>query len=125
MIVRLDPSSQLPLYEQMRLQIVRLIVSGQLAEGQRLPTIRQLAADLGIAKATVSKTYEQLERDGLIATEGRNGTIVRRVDLSAVAVNDRIDSAADAFATAALQLRLSPSEAITALRAAFERIGPV
>jgi DNA-binding transcriptional regulator YhcF (GntR family) len=76
MIVRLYPESPVPIFEQLRSQLERLIVSGQLGPGTQLPTIRHLATDLGIAKGTVAKVYETLVRDGLVTTERRHGTTV-------------------------------------------------
>jgi DNA-binding transcriptional regulator YhcF (GntR family) len=55
MILRVDPSSAVPAYEQIRAQMRLMIASGTLAEGTQLPTIRQLASDLGLAKGTVSR----------------------------------------------------------------------
>ncbi|MDR1823855.1 MAG: GntR family transcriptional regulator [Bifidobacteriaceae bacterium] len=76
MIVRLDPASAVPLFEQLRSQIERLIVSEQLTPGTQLPAIRHLATDLGLARGTVAKVYEQLVRDGLVVSARRAGTVV-------------------------------------------------
>lgn len=77
MIVHVDPSAPTPVYEQMRSQIARMVVSGVLVPGAKLPTIRQLANDLGLAKGTVAKAYEALLRDGMVDADGRRGTVVR------------------------------------------------
>ena len=53
------------------------MAQGDLAPGTRLPTVRQLAADLGLAANTVARAYRELEADGVIATYGRKGTFVR------------------------------------------------
>ena len=53
-----------------------LIVAGQLGAGERLPTVRQTAADLGIAPGTAAKAYKMLERDGLVVTRTAAGTRV-------------------------------------------------
>ncbi len=76
MLLLVDPSLPLPVYEQLREQISRMVASGVLEPGHRLPTIRQLAADLGLAKGTVAKAYEILESDAVIATRGRKGSFV-------------------------------------------------
>ena len=78
MRVAIDTSSPLPVYEQLRSQLQRLISSGQLPVGTQLPTIRQLAKDLGLASATVSRVYDLLASDGWVAAAGRNGTVVQR-----------------------------------------------
>ena len=66
MLLRVDADLPLPVYEQIRVQVARLAVSGQTAAGTRLPTIRQLASDLGLSKGTVERAYELLEGDGVV-----------------------------------------------------------
>jgi DNA-binding transcriptional regulator YhcF (GntR family) len=78
MHVAIDTTSPLPVYEQLRSQLQRLISSGQLPVGARLPTIRQMAKDLGLASATVSRVYDLLASDGWVVAAGRNGTVVSR-----------------------------------------------
>lgn len=65
-----------PPYEQLRRQFTNLIRSGALASGERLPPLRQLAADLGLAVGTVARTYRELEATGLIRTRRGGGTRV-------------------------------------------------
>lgn len=77
MLVSIDTGSPVPVYEQLRTQLQRLIASGQLPAGSRLPTIRQFASDLGLASATVSRVYELLANDGWVVGAGRSGTVVR------------------------------------------------
>ncbi|MFC7880250.1 GntR family transcriptional regulator [Isoptericola sp. NPDC057391] len=74
--VRIDTTSPVPHYEQLRSQLAALITAGTLADGQRLPTVRVLAHDLGIAPGTVSRTYRDLETAGLVTTRRRVGTLV-------------------------------------------------
>ena len=74
--ITVDLGSATPPYEQIRAQISSLIGLGTLAPGSRLPTVRSLAADLGIAAGTVARAYRELEQSGLIATRRRNGTVV-------------------------------------------------
>lgn len=68
--------SATPPYEQIRAQVSSLIALGTLAPGTRLPTVRSLAADLGIAAGTVARAYRELEQSGLVETRRRNGTVV-------------------------------------------------
>jgi GntR family transcriptional regulator len=68
--------SPTPPYEQIRAQIASLIAVAALPPGTRLPTVRSLAADLGIAAGTVARAYKELEQAGLIDTGRRNGTVV-------------------------------------------------
>jgi len=74
--VSVDTTSTVPHYEQLRSQLAALITAGTLVDGQRLPTVRVLAHDLGIAPGTVSRTYRDLEAAGLVTTRRRVGTLV-------------------------------------------------
>jgi DNA-binding transcriptional regulator YhcF (GntR family) len=74
--ISVDLRSATPPYEQIRSQISSLIVTGTLSVGSRLPTVRRLAADLGIAAGTVGRAYKELEASGLIESRRRNGTVV-------------------------------------------------
>jgi DNA-binding transcriptional regulator YhcF (GntR family) len=75
-LLTLDPDSPVPPFEQVRGQLAAGINSGSLEQSLRLPTVRELAADLGLAVNTVAKAYRQLELAGLIETRGRHGTFV-------------------------------------------------
>jgi len=121
MIVELDTASPVPLFEQLRAQIARLIVSGAVPAGRKLPPIRALAANLGIAPGTVGKVYEALARDGLVEAAGRHGTTVlghgrRVIDRSG------LEAAADALAVVVRQMGLTDDAARQALTAALARV---
>jgi len=75
-MIAIDPSSATPPFEQLRTQLVAQITSGELAGGARLPTVRKLAEELGLAPNTVARSYRELETDGFIETRGRNGSFV-------------------------------------------------
>jgi GntR family transcriptional regulator len=64
-------------FEQVRTQIATAVAAGRLSAGTKLPTVRQLAADLGLAANTVARAYRELEADAVITTHGRRGTFVR------------------------------------------------
>jgi DNA-binding transcriptional regulator YhcF (GntR family) len=119
-IVQVDALSPVPIFEQLRSQISRMIVSGQLRPGSKLPTVRQLATDLGLARGTVNKVYDVLARDGLVVSSGRHGTIVLDGAHLAVAQHDLL-AAADTMALVTRQLGLSADEAHRALDEAFGR----
>ena len=70
-LISVDPDSAVPPYEQVRAQLAELIGDGRLPVGTRLPTVRQLAADLGLAANTVARAYRELEAAGLLETRGR------------------------------------------------------
>ncbi len=74
--LRLDPDDPTPPYEQLRRQLSAVIQSGTLAPQTRLPTVRQLAADLGVAAGTVMRAYAALEGEGLVVTRRGGGTAV-------------------------------------------------
>ena len=76
MLLRLDFSIDIPIYQQIRNQIVRGIAAGDLTPGQQLPTIRALAEDCGINMMTVSKAYALLKQEGYLQTDRRCGTTV-------------------------------------------------
>lgn len=76
MRITLDLGSATPQYEQIRQQIAALVATGALREGDRLPTVRALAADLGVAPGTVARAYRELEAGGVVATRRRVGTVV-------------------------------------------------
>ena len=75
-LLRIDPASSEAPYEQVRRQIAEAAAAGIFAPGHKLPTVRQLASDLGIAANTVARAYRELEADGVVETHGRNGTLV-------------------------------------------------
>jgi len=76
MLVTVDPGDREPPYQQIRVQVLAAVGAGALAAGARLPTIRQLAADLDLAANTVARAYRELESDGVIETRGRKGSFV-------------------------------------------------
>ena len=76
MTILIDPTSATPLYEQIVQQIQRQILSGTLPQGELLPGVRTLAADLSVSIITTRRAYEELERDGYIKTMPGRGSIV-------------------------------------------------
>lgn len=76
MIIVLDMSSNIPIYVQLRNQIVKGIGKGELKVGESLPTVRQLAQDAGVNTMTVNKTYQILKTEGFIEIDRRKGATV-------------------------------------------------
>jgi DNA-binding transcriptional regulator YhcF (GntR family) len=72
----IDVTSGVAPWRQLRDQLGMLIAGGQLPVGTQLPTIRQLAGDLGLAAGTVARAYRELETDGVLQTARRRGTVV-------------------------------------------------
>ena len=112
--IRIDSTSATPPFEQVRAHIAGLIALGELPPGTKLPTVRQLATDVGLATNTAARVYRELDSDGLIVTQGRRGTFVssgitEAGSVSAVAAQARV--AASEFTKRARRLGLSRSEA--------------
>lgn len=120
MIVRIDPSSPSSPAEQLVAQIAASIDSGELSPGGRLPTIRSLAADLGLAPGTVAKAYTELERAGWLHGQGRRGTVVAERRPSAD--EEEIARAAAALADVVSASRLGVADAHRALDMALARL---
>jgi len=76
MFFNLNPNSGLPIYRQMLQQFRERIASGQLAVGEKLPSVRELSAELQVNPLTAAKVYQYLERDGLVEVRRGQGTFV-------------------------------------------------
>ena len=120
-MIVIDPASPTPPFEQLRAQYVAAIASGELPPGSRLPTVRRLAGDLGLAPGTVARAYRELETTGLIETRGRYGTFVSVDENSALG---QIQRAAAAFAEQVRGLRVDTDQAIAAVIAALKTTEP-
>jgi len=80
MRIVLSNQSSVPIYEQIKDQIKASILSGELAEDEMLPSIRQLARDLKVSVITTTRAYNDLELEGFIQTVPGKGCYVRRID---------------------------------------------
>ncbi len=121
-LLRVDHDSVVPPFEQLRTQVAAMTVTGELSAGQKLPTVRQLAADLGLAANTVARAYRELEADGIISTQGRRGTFIRSAALDeAGSVEATARQAALSFTTAARRSGLSLAEATRLVEATWPR----
>jgi DNA-binding transcriptional regulator YhcF (GntR family) len=123
MNIRVDTTSPIPPYEQLRSQIRVMVTSGALARGTRLPTIRQLAGDLGLAVNTVGRAYRELEAEGLIETRGRHGTVVTGLPVGGKDREKMIEQAAGQFVLEISQQGADLDEAVAAVRRAFTANG--
>ena len=77
MLIGINEYSDVPIYVQIRNQIVLGISDGKLAPGEQLPTVRGLAEQMGVNSMTVNKAYQMLKQEGYIYTDRRNGAKVR------------------------------------------------
>ena len=118
MILRIEPDSHVPPYEQIRFQIATMAASGVLREGTRLPSIRQLAADLQLAGGTVARAFRELEQQRVVQTRGRHGTFVQKV-APAPATGPKLDAAAASFVARARQLGIGVDQAVESVRLAY------
>jgi DNA-binding transcriptional regulator YhcF (GntR family) len=105
----LDPASAVPTFLQLRAQLIDRVRSGQLKPGTRIPTVRALAGELGIAPNTVAKAYRQLEEDGILQTRGRNGSFVSP---QGGAAERKAQEAAAEYAGWVRKLGIPPDEAL-------------
>jgi DNA-binding transcriptional regulator YhcF (GntR family) len=91
--------------------------SGVLPAGTRIPTVRKLAEDLGLAPNTVARAYRELEADGFIETRGRNGSFV---SAQGDAAEKQAQEAARAYADRIQKLGISRPQALTYVTAALD-----
>jgi DNA-binding transcriptional regulator YhcF (GntR family) len=113
-------TSGAPPYEQIRAQVAALIGSGRLLPGARLPTVRALAADLGVAVNTAARAYKELETEGLVVTRRRAGTTVASGEHTAEVA---LAALARSFATAARSAGLDERSALDLVRVALRTPG--
>ncbi|MBT2551966.1 GntR family transcriptional regulator [Arthrobacter sp. ISL-5] len=109
-------ASSVALYEQLRLHIIEQADQGKIAPGTRLPAVRNLAGVLGVAPHTVARAYKELEAAGVVATKGRNGTVVCARDERWGVLSE---AAAD-YAAAAKSQGATFAEAVHLLAAAYD-----
>jgi DNA-binding transcriptional regulator YhcF (GntR family) len=116
MIIRVDPDAPVPPYEQVRTAIAEAARRGDLAAGTRLPPVRQLADQLGLAANTVARAYRELEQAGLVQTRGRHGTFVTS---HAAGVPAEVQQLAARYADRTRALGVPPEQAVALVRAAL------
>lgn len=115
MRLKIDPTLPEAPYAQVREQIQGRVLAGELTPGTRLPTVRRLAEDLGLATNTVARAYRELEVLGVIETRGRAGSIV-----TGGGVDREARAAAHEYATALKSLGVGLQEGIDLLRRALD-----
>ncbi|MBZ9535175.1 GntR family transcriptional regulator [Cytobacillus oceanisediminis] len=79
MYIQINPELEMPIYEQLTMQIMIGIIRKELQDGDMLPSVRSLAADLGVNMHTVNKSYHQLEKKGLIQIIPKSGAVIRTI----------------------------------------------
>lgn len=114
--VQLETMAARPLFDQLRTQIIAGVRDGRLEPGTRLPTVRELAAQMNLAVNTVARAYRELESAGILETRGRFGTFVARVDPADTAMA----TAAHTFVSAARALGVGKADALRYVETAFD-----
>ena len=112
----LNTSSGTPIYRQLIDQTAQLVASGRLPAGERLPSVRAVAAELGINPMTVSKAYSLLERGGIVTRQRGMGMVVAEAKVSAA---EAIRPQADAMVEVARRLRLTREDVAEAVELAW------
>ena len=115
-LLAVDPASPVAPFEQLRLQLLHQVRSGALPAGSRLPTVRRLADDLGLAPNTVARTYRELEQSGILETRGRHGTFVA---LSSDAAERAAQEAASAYVARLRSLGIPDADSVRLVEAAL------
>ena len=119
----ISQSDKRPMYFQIMEQIKQLIAVGDWVEGQEIPSIRQLAVDLGVSVITVKRAYLELEREGVIVTHhGRGSHVAPNADLKTRIREQELEEHLEQAARIGTQLGLGSGDLETRLRAATERV---
>jgi DNA-binding transcriptional regulator YhcF (GntR family) len=116
MKLTIDPLSDQPPFEQIRGGVIAAVQGGELVVGSKLPTVRALAEELGLATNTVAKAYRELESDGVIETRGRNGSVVLA---SGDSIHRSVEKAARDYADLVAKLGMDPAAALAVVTAAL------
>ena len=116
MDIHLDHDAPTPPYEQVRLRIAELAAGGALPAGTKLPPVRALATDLGLAANTVARAYRELELAGLVETRGRHGTVITS---RATGTTPQAQKAATAYAQTTRALGIPAETALALAKAAL------
>lgn len=116
--ITVDLSAGVPPYEQIRSQVAGLVAAGSLVAGERLPTVRDLAADLGVAVGTVQRAYRELEAEGVVVSRRRAGTVVAPAETPAGPAED-VRAAAHGFVARARAAGLADRAILDLVRGAL------
>ena len=115
---KINNNSGIPVWIQVRRRLLYFIISGQFSEGEQLPTVRELASQLGINYNTVNKVYQDLERDGYIVTKRGKGTFVAELDRYKLCLFDnKIELLADNLVREGFEFGMTGKEIIAIVTA--------
>lgn len=82
MFIQIEPTSEIPIYTQLANQLIELIATGTLQATETLPSVRSLAADLGVNMHTVNKAYHELEKKNIIEIIPKSGAVINAISLN-------------------------------------------
>ncbi|MBB3086958.1 GntR family transcriptional regulator [Geodermatophilus sabuli] len=119
--ITVDVTAATPPYEQIRSQVAGYVHAGLLRPGDRLPTMRALAADLGVAVGTVGRAYAELEAAGLVASRRRTGTVVTSRSPAPAPVEEELRRAATDLAAQARAAGVDAETVLAIVRAALRQ----
>ncbi|NUS43857.1 MAG: GntR family transcriptional regulator [Mycobacteriaceae bacterium] len=114
--VVISQDSAVPPYEQLRLAVIEQVRAGDLVAGTKIPTVRALAATIGLAPNTVARAYRELEQEGVLETRGRQGSFIAS---TGDPTRDRAGRAANDYVAAIRRLGLTDKDAVQFLEAAL------
>ena len=125
MLFHVNPSSGVPIYAQIENQVKNAIAAGALKPDQALPSVRKLAAELGVNPTTAARAYQNLERDGVISTIPGGGTFVAE-NVPRFLKSEklrRLQPYARQLAVEGTQLRLTDEEILKIVQHELESLG--
>ena len=122
MIITLDTSSTTPIYVQLRNQIVMGIGRGDLMLGEGLPSVRQMAKDIGVNTMTVNKTYQILKSEGFIEIDRRRGAVVATNQYADIDFKDKLEDELELLSAEASVKGLSKEEFMKMCEDAFSNL---
>jgi len=125
MRIRIDHTTPVPPFEQIRAQIALHVAAGRLNPGDKLPAIRALATELDVSANTIARAYRELIRAGIAEAAGRRGTRITAappVAHDVALLSEQVAAAADRFALAAQELGVPTDEALEAAILAIRRL---
>ncbi len=118
---QLDYRDARPIYEQVRDGLRRLVVTGAIAQGEKLPSVRALAASLAINPNTIQRAYAALEEEGYLTAEPGKGNFAAKGGGGDSARREALLSQFDAAAAELVFLGMSPEELAQRVRACKEQ----
>ena len=124
MIIELNMAGDVPIYVQLRNQIVMGIGKGELKVGEKLPTVRQMALDAGVNTMTVNKAYQVLKAEGFIEIDRRHGATVRPAEDVSGAFREKLEEELELLSAEARLKGVEQSEFLALCEKIFSGMSP-